>query len=242
MKISKTRKTVQITKNLEISIISAGPDYSLDESIWAINWFNVKSKRLYDFYNIITDSNIKKVRGRFFFKGRLKKWLLGEMKDEREMLLIVTYYKAYDFLEMIMNKTFQLKNIVRKLSTKDFTFGFTKRIDDGEPPKIKSIYEGKLIYMVHHFKNNHQLIDSKAIKEYAATKDIFTHFSGIKSALICSKKTGEQLKTAPFLMDGILIFGAFESSQFDEFIASDFYQDFISQNKSNYIGLFNREI
>ena len=59
--MNKTTKTAQATKNLEISIISAGPDYSLEDPIWAINWFDVKSKRLYDFYNILAFPHVKKL-------------------------------------------------------------------------------------------------------------------------------------------------------------------------------------
>ncbi len=240
--MNNTFKTAQVTKNLEISVISVGPSYSLEEPVWAINWFDVKSKKLYDFYNTIASSHVAKVGGKAFFKGSLAKRLLGEDADERAVLLIVTYNKPDDFLEMLMNKAFQLKSIVRELAVKEFTFGFTKRIDDGEPPKGSGKYEGKLFYMVHHFKNKHQPIDTKAIKEFAASRDIFTHFSGIKSALIGRKKSGEQLKTVPFLMDGILVFAAFEESQFHQFITTDYYKEFINQNQSNYIGIFNREL
>jgi uncharacterized protein (DUF1330 family) len=233
----------QITKEIEVSIINAGPNYNLEDVVWAINWFDVKNKGLYDFYNVIASPHVGKVGGRALFKGRLKKKLLGEQSDEREVLLIVSYPKPDNFLDLLMGKMFQLKSIVRELAVKDFTFGFMKRLDDGERPRgrIKK-YDGKLIYMVHHFKNNHQLIDTNTIKDLAAEQDIFTHFSGIKSALVGRRKGGGKLRTSPFLMDGMLIFGAFEASQFDDFIQSEYYQNFIEQNQSNYIALFNREI
>lgn len=239
--MSNTSKSVQVTKDLEVSIISAGPGYGLNDPVWAINWFDVKSKWLYDFYNLLVIRHVINVGGRPHFKGKLVKRLIGESEYEREVLLIVNYPQPTSFLNMLMNKKFQLKSIIREMAVKDFTFGFMKRVDDGEPPKVRGKYDGKLIYLVHHFKNNHKLIDTPSIKEFAASRDIFTHFSGVKSALVGRKKSKGKLKTAPFLMDSMLIFGAFEVSQFDDFISSSFYQDFISQNQNNYIGLFKRE-
>jgi len=232
----------QITKEIEVSIISAGPEYSLDEAIWAVNWFDVKNKGLYDFYNIIASSHVRQVGGSALFKGSLIKRISGDKNDERKVLLIVSYPKPDSFLEMLTSKMFQIKSLIRELAVEDFTFGFMKRLDDGEMSSGNfKKYEGNLIYMVHHFKSQNT-IDTSSIKELAAEQDIFTHFSGIKSALVGRKKKDGKLRTSPFLMDGMLIFGAFEENQFEGFIASEFYKTFISQNQSNYIALFKREV
>ena len=241
--MSSTFKSRQITKNIEVSIIGAGPSYSLEEEVWAINWFNVKSKALYDFYNTIASSHVGKVKGRAFFKGKFQKRILGDQSNERAVLLIVFYPNPNNFLDLVSDKIFQLKSIIRELAVKDFTFGFMKRLDDGEKPsgRLKK-YDGKLIYLVHHFKNNQQPIDTNEFKNLAADYDVFTHFSGVKSALVGSKKANGKLRTSPFLMDGLLIFGAFETAQFDSLLENEYYQNFIESNQTNYIALFIREI
>ena len=96
--------------------------------------------------------------------------------------------------------------------------------------------------MVHHFKTNNTEVDAIKIKEQAASHDIFTHFVGTKSHIVGQRKKNKRLKTAPFIMDGLIVLGAFEESQFQEFLNSPFYQKFISERSFNYLGLFAREL
>jgi len=234
--------SLQITKKLEIVFTSAGADYSLDDPQWAINWFDVKSKWLYDLYNKLAYPHVAKVGGKPFFKGRLIERLLGDLLDERKMLLIVNYGNAQSFLDMIGNREFQMKSLVREAAVKDFTFGFVRRTDVEESSIVKAAkYEGDKKYLVHHFKNDHQSVNIQAIKSEAESHGIRLHFSGIKSARLGGKKEGKELKNAPFLMDGILIFEADSETRFAEQINTEFYQKFIEQNDSNYLGLFDRE-
>lgn len=235
--------TQKISKDLNISIMSAGPKYSLVEPVWAINWFDVKSKWLYDLYNYMVISHVISISGYPFFKGRLIRRIEGFDIDERELLLIVHYPNPGAFLKMIKSKLFQLKSIIRISTVKDFTFGFMCRQDNGDMLQQKSSnYERNLIYMVHHFKSNNNEVDAIRFKEQAALFDVFTHFVGIKSHIIGQRKKSNQLKTAPFIMDGLIVLGAFEESQFQEFLNSPFYQNFINENKSNYLGIFSREL
>lgn len=235
--------TEPVSGGLNISVISTGPEYSLSDPIWAINWFDVKSKSLYDFYNSIAVSHVKSVKGIPFFKGHLIRRIEGQDVDERELLLIVYYPSPESFLTMIKSKVFQVKSLLRVWAVKDFTFGFMKRRDDGKMPKSSfSKYEGKLMFLVHHFKNGHIGFDALKLKDLAASYDVFTYFSGIKSHLIGRRRKNDKLKTAPFNMDGLLIFAAFEETQFEVLLNSLSYQEFIKDNQSNYIGLYSREI
>jgi hypothetical protein len=233
----------KISNDLNISIMITGPEYNLVDPVWAINWFNVKSKWLYDLYNYMARSHVISVSGYPFFKGRLIRRIEGFDIDERELLLIVNYPSPSAFLKMVKSKLFQLKSIIRISAVKDFTFGFMCRQDDGDTLQRKdSNYERNLIYMVHHFKNNNTEVDALKIKEKAASFDIFTHFIGAKSHIIGQIKNSNRLKTAPFIMDGLIVLGAFEESQFQGFLNSPFYQKFISEKSSNYLGLFAREL
>ncbi|MEQ6121021.1 hypothetical protein [Reichenbachiella sp. MALMAid0571] len=235
--------TEPVSGGLNISVISIGPEYSLSDPIWAINWFDVTSKTLYDFYNSIAVSHVTSVKGVPFFKGQLIRRIEGQDADERELLLIVYYPNPESFLTMIKSKIFQLKSILRVWAVKDFTFGFMKRRDDGEIPKLQfHKYDGGLVFLVHHFRNGHTGFDALKLKDIAASYDVFTYFAGIKSHLIGRRRKNDKLKTAPFFMDGLLILAAFEETQFEDMLNSLSYQEFIKENASNYIGLYRREI
>jgi hypothetical protein len=43
-------------------------------------------------------------------------------------------------------------------------------------------------------------------------------------------------------MDGLIVFGAFELTQFNELLSSYVYHEFIKENTFNYIGQFNLEL
>lgn len=235
--------TQDISKDVNISVMSAGPEFNLVDPVWAINWFNVKSKLLYDFYNYLVISHVISVGGRPLFKGRLIKRIIGPDSGERSLLLIVNYPSPGAFLKMIKSKFFQLKNLIRISSVKNFTFGFMRREDDGGFRQSKdSNYERNLVYMIHHFKNEYTELNALKIKEKAAEFDVFTHFVGIKSHIVGQKRKGKRLRTSPFIMDGLLVFSAFEESQFHSFLKSPFYQELIGEKRSNYLGLFTREL
>lgn len=235
--------TEPVSGNIDISVISAGPEYNLSDPIWAINWFDLKSKWLYDLYNILALHHVREVGAMPFFKAKLIKRIEGQDSDERELLLIVNYPSPESFLTMIKSRAFQTKSILRLMAVKEFTFGFMKRADNGQAPSVRpSRYEGKLIYMVHHFRNGHVRFDASKIKDMAASFDVFTHFAGMKSHLIGRRKKNDRLKTAPFFMDGLVILGAFEESQFEDLLHSLSYQEFIKGNASNYMALFSREM
>ena len=223
--------------------MSAGPEYNLVDPVWAINWLNVKSKWFYDLYNYMAISHVISVLGYPFFKGRLIRRIEGFDMDERELLLIVYYPSPGAFLKMVKSKIFQLKSTIRILAVKDFTFGFMCRQDNDDTLHRKdSHYEKKLLYMVHHFKTHNTEVDAIKIKEQAASYDIFTHFVGTKSHIVGQRRKNKRLKTPPFIMDGLIVLGAFEESQFQEFLNSPFYQKFISERSFNYLGLFAREL
>ena len=241
--MSQTSITEAVSSNMEISIISTSPEFNLEDPIWAINWFDLKSKWLYDFYNLLAFPHVNAVGARPFFKGRLIKKLEGELHHQREMLLIVNYPSPSGFLSMLKSTVFQLKSIVRVLSVKVFNFGFMRRLDDGEAPSQNpNKYLGKLVYLIHHMSGEIQQSALTDLKEYAVSYDIFTHFIGVKSHLIGRREPNDKLKTAPFHMDCLVVLGAFEEEQFHSLINSPFYQELLKSSKSNYLGLYSREL
>jgi hypothetical protein len=151
--MNQTSLSENISNDREISIISISPKYNLIDPIWAINWFNLKNKRLYDFYNYLALPHLLFINAKPLFKGRLIRRIEGNDSDEREMLLIVDYPSPGSFLKMVKSKVFQFKGILRILAVKDVTFGFMKRQDDdGKNEITPSKYESSLVYLVHQFQ------------------------------------------------------------------------------------------
>jgi len=232
----------KITKTITASIVAAHSEANLDEPLWAINWFDVKSKWLYDFYNLVARNHVLAVGGFPLFKASRIETLLGSKADERKVILIVKYPYANAFLDMISSKIFQIKSVLRKFAVRNFTIGFMHADDDHLKPKRKEENGSKkLLYLVHHFKGKIDDTILSDIKRSALDRDIFMQFSGKKQALIGMSENDGKISTIPFIMDHLLVFGAFEKSQIEDLVASDLYQHLINQNQSNYIGLFKRE-
>ena len=231
-----------ITKSITASIVATHSKSDLDGSLWAINWFDVKSKWLYDLYNLIAKNHVVAVGGVPLFKASRIETILGVKEDERKMILIVKYPRAKAFLEMVSSKMFQLKSMLRKYTVREFTIGFMYASDDNLKPKSKEERGSRnLVYLVHHFSGRIDDDILSGIRKLAIESDIFLQFAGRKEALVGMSENGGKLTTIPFIMDNLLIFGAFEKSQFDDMIALDLYQELINQNGSNYIGIFKRE-
>lgn len=232
--------TARLSSSLELSIIATGPGHNLEDPLWAINWFDLKRGWLYDLYNKLAVRHVLRVGGRPVLKAQLTKRIVGTEEDTRHMLLIVRYPSAGQFLKMVQSKIFQLKSILRVNAVRNFTFGFMTSLDE---PKVMASredgYKGKLIYLVHHFRRENGGVYEESLKNLATSLDVFTIFMGTKCALIGRKRNNGKLRTAPFLMDGLVVFAAFEESQCEALVDSSEYQDFANGNKSNFIGWFS---
>jgi uncharacterized protein (DUF1330 family) len=230
-------KSVNVTKNTTISIDPFHADSNLEQPLWAINWFNLKSRRLYDFYNLLVKNHVKKVGGQLLLKGVVLERWEGKKEFDREMLLIVNYPSADAFLKMISNKFFLLKSIIRIRSVKDFVFGFVdkqKMVSD-IPAQVHEKSGVKDYYVVHFYQKE---------KKNATLKDeivegVNLFFHGCKAAELVRTEKGKSQR-APFFIDGLLIWRSESTEKLKEFINSKLYQDFKKQHISDNIYLFDR--
>ena len=229
----------KISNHTEVSIMSVGPEFDLNKTIWAINWFDLKYGWLYDFYNKLALPHVKKVGGIPLLKASLIEKLEGSPEDKRQMLLIVSYPNAPGFIEMLQSKVFQLKSILRISAVDKFTFGFMQRFDKAD--KTNDVhYKGHLKYLVHHYKGEITKEQQSKLPSLAREYDVFTKFIGIKSALIGTKKGNDKLRTAPFMMDGMMVFAAFERRQFDQLLQDPRYRKVVEGTKSNFLGIYKK--
>jgi uncharacterized protein (DUF1330 family) len=230
-------KSVNVTKNTTISIDPFHADSNLEQPLWAINWFNLKSRRLYDFYNLLVKNHVKKVGGRLLLKGVILERWEGKEEFDREMLLIVSYPSADAFLKMISNKFFLLKSIVRIRSVKDFVFGFVDKQKKTSviPAQVEEKSGEKDYYLVHFYQNE----KGNAVLAGEMVEGVNLFFRGCKAAELVRTEKGKS-QQAPFFIDGILIWRSENKENLKELVNSNLYQDFKKQHTSDNIYLFDR--
>ncbi|MGK5094824.1 hypothetical protein WDW89_22790 [Deltaproteobacteria bacterium TL4] len=233
-----------ISKYLKVAVQGITNDVDLNTPLWAINWFDLRSKRSYDFYNILAQPFLLKVKGRAHFKGHLLKKLEGYTHYDREMLLIVYYPGADSFLTMVTKKAFQALSLFRLLGVRHFVFGFTERMDAGPlPPEMPRKYKGKSIYLVHHFQ-----VETTALPHFHENLPTLTekygtvlHFAGSTKGRLGTIKGKSEVKTVPFFMDGIFVIKAPDQAAVAKLLEDPVYQNFRNQAKTNSLYLFGRE-
>ncbi len=226
----------QLTKSISIEIVPVDGRSKMNERVWAINWFDFKHKWLYNLYNRLASKYVVQVGGQLLFKGYHKKTLVGSSKLARQTLLIVTYPKIDDFLNMLMIKAFQMVSLLRVKAVKDFVFGFTERMDSYEYTSTPKYGNEK--YLVFHFQGG---VEGSAIIELAAQNGIKIYFYGKKLAEVQREEAGKDPVKAPFFMDGIMVFEALSENKLEEFATSKNFNVLIRNNSTNYAAIFARD-
>lgn len=226
----------QLTKSISVEIIPANGALELTERIWAINWFDYKSKWLYTLYNRLAAKFVIKMGGQLLLKGHNQKTILGEESYARQTLLIVTYPTIANFLDMLLIKAFQLVGLLRVKAVKNFVFGFTKRLDAYEATATPKINPNNQ-YLVFHYQGT---INQLSLNSLAQDSGLKTYFSGEKIAQIKRFETGKKPVLAPFFMDGIMVFEGQTEDTFKSFVDSADFTKMIESNSSNYAAIFTR--
>lgn len=210
-----------------------------DEPVYAINWFDTKTSWTYDFYNVLAVRSVRAVGGAPFFKGRLQKVLLGKEEHRRDVLLVVRYPALRNFKTMLENKYFLLVSILRMAAVKDFTFGFTKRRDEGaglSPMDVGG--EDSAVYGVHHFNGNAGIADE--IIASCVDSNVEPFYAGKINAHISTGKVDAARERTPCLMDAIVILKAADVEALESHVQSERYQEFIGATQSSFFGVYDR--
>lgn len=234
--------TKTISSGIQASVISATADANLNNTLWAVNWFDLRRSWMYALYNKLAYSHVKKNGGLPVFKGSLTQSILDNERLRRDMLLIVSYPQAASFLQMISYKVFQIKGWLRSSAVRHFQFGFMHRLYPSRNDEaVAGAYKGNLKYLVHVCEGA-DIKDFSPLVALAETFDIYPHFIGSKSAIFGLQKKQSGLKTLDFMLSHTLVFSGFDRDTLEDFVATDFYQDFFSGSKQNYTGLYHRII
>ncbi len=234
------RQIAVLNKKTSVAITAESDQIDLESPIWAINWFNLKRKKLYTLYNVMVFPHLKKVGGRAHFKGYVKEKLEGTETFDRQMLLIVKYPTASAFLKMITNKLFLLKSMLRLKSVSRFIFGFTKRIGEHPtPPEKPARYVGKNHYLAHLFQGKNIGEDEiRLLTPLLSQYNLVNYFSGIKAASLSRIDQGGKEQVQPFFVDGLFLLEAPEKASFEMFLKDPIYlafKDKCTENNLYYV-------
>lgn len=210
---------------------------SFDQPVYAINWFDTKTRWVYDFYNVLAVRSVRAVGGAPFFKGRLEKILHGAEEHRRDVLLVVRYPSLRNFKTMLESPFFLVVSVLRLMAVRDFTFGFTRRRDKG--PDL-SPGDLKVAYAVHHFKGAGDFVEKIGALCRAENAEPF--YAGTIGAFITTGDIVSTGEPVPCLMDAIVIWKSGNQNDLEKFIGSDSYQSFLNQTDSSFIGIYDRVI
>jgi len=179
---TETSFSRQINKKTKIIIFPVKGGINASTPLYAVNWFNLKYKWLYNFYNKLAAPQVLKVGGKVHFKGFLTRKIKGKDEDGRDALLIVNYTGPNRFLDMISETYFQVISILRITAVKQFNFAFTQRVDTGST--IGDITKEKY-YLVHHYRNTeNSSIDLSKLNSILSDTNISLFYAGEKAASI----------------------------------------------------------
>jgi len=226
-----------LTKTISVEIIPVGEGDVSSDRIWAINWFNYKKKWLYGLYNRLAAPHVIRVGGQLLFKGHIQQTVFGAAELARETLLIVTYPKIDNFLEMLTVKAFQIVGLLRVKAVKEFVFGFTKRVDMNAAAPMQK-YNGTDAYLVYHYQSK---ADKEKLNELARNENVKIFFHGEKMAQLKRIESGKEDVLAPFFMDGIIVFEADNDEAIANFAASEGFMQHKMLNKAGFAAIFTRE-
>ena len=229
----------EIKKGLKIAVMPTEDPSHLDQPVWAINWFDLNRKWLYNLYIMMAARLVKRVGGRLLYKGHLIETISGDPKLVRHMLLIVSYPDINHFLDLIMIRSFQLISILRLGAVKDFIFGFTRKIAGIKISKAHYTFNKTDVYLIHHFIEGAGS-DINAIQVMVDLHNVELIFSGAKTGIVY-KQTADKNTATPFFMDGINLIKASERADLNDFLEDPGFKELLSQNSSNYLGIFQRD-
>ncbi|MEM7550962.1 MAG: hypothetical protein AAF363_14860 [Bacteroidota bacterium] len=225
-------KSIKIIGDSKVVVSPANESTELDRPLYAINWFNLKRLWMYNLYNLLVASHLKKVNGKALYKGiGIKRILEEDPELDRRMLLVVYYPSADAFLKLVSNRLFLLKSVFRINSVKDFCIAFSKRFDKGEKPKTSGLYKGDCFYMAHVF---HKGSVDTAIELPSLSDGITCLFHGEKTADIGRQKGNEDVQNAPFPIEGVVVWESKSKDALLSFSESPEYSEFKNRlGKSN---------
>lgn len=236
-KHQNTTIDVPLTSKFKAGIVHREQLLTNNETTYAINWFNTKTRWLYDLYNFLAGGSVRKIGGVPFFKARLREKLIGDDTGRRDVLLIVQYPALMSFKNMLQSRVFQLVSILRSLAVADFTFGFSKRRDSGGRP-VKFEKSALSHYAVIHFSGSVDF--AQLLKLGDSDAELQVIFASEIAGGLATGKVGGELKDVPCIMHGIAVLQSVDQDGFTRAIESAQFETIKTQADQLFFGIYDR--
>ena len=232
----------RITRTTRVVLEGVSPETRLDGPLVAINWFNTRSRGLYDLYNVAAAGLVRRVGAGVLFKGSLVETLAGSAGDERQVLLIVRYPSGERFLELLAGKLFQAISVLRILAVREFSFALNERVDglpSPEPDRLR--FEPGRAWAIHHFASKTDVRQDLArLEALADSLGVSLRFASRKLAEVGIHPDGGARQALPSLTQNVVLFEADTPDQLREALLSAPYQEFTLTKGRSYLGLLDR--
>lgn len=232
----------EISSRSSIQIKTLDKIKDLKTETYAINWFDTRVKWLYTFYNMLAARSVFRIGGKVFFKAEVIKKLCGDKEDARELLLIVNYPSAIKFMELVKDRYFQFVSIFRMAAVKDFSFGFSQRLDNKEALQSRrTIVDKSKTYAMHAYRSHKTMSHvMPRIQGIAEANNIRLYFAGQISSLLYTQNKNDAAVQIPCLMTGLLLFEGDNNDELEKLFTHPFYLSEINKLNTSYIALLKR--
>ena len=226
--------TTNLTGSMQAVVVGVGDTRSLEDPLFAVNWFDTKSAWLYFIYNVFAARSVKAVGGEVVIKGKVTSVLYGDTQDRRDMLLIVRYPSGSRFLQMLRSWYFQVVSLMRTTAVSRFTFGFTQPTvtETAKPDASKA-----LSYVICHFRGADI---SAGLTELASQYDVVSVYGGTLVARLATRKVGHDKVVMPCLMDGAVILQADNSSALNNIVSDPGFAAIVGKSEGLFVATFDR--
>lgn len=141
-----------VGRGRSIAVAATGPEADLHDTLYAVNWLDLRRPWLYKVYGLLTFPLARRAGARVLFKGDRIEVLSGN-DPVGETLLMVSYPNAEGFLDLATRPSFAVLSLLRRAALSRFRFAFFARWDDGpEPPANPRRHRGSDAYLVQGFE------------------------------------------------------------------------------------------
>ncbi len=232
----------QINRSTTIALSPLDADDTVSGPYFAINWFDTRAAWLYDLYNLLAVSAVRKAGGKPLFKGTRSRTLVRSRADDRDRLLIVRYPSGEAFLDLLQNRTFQLTSVLRILAVENFSFLLHARSDTSDASALSttSSFANKH-YALHHFRSSRSFAEELERAKAITTKhDVGTFFASEAAVLVSAIGKHGRSRDLPFLTHKLFLFEAHSEEALERAFGSSAYESFLSELDTSYIAFIER--
>ncbi len=231
-----------VTRGMKVTLEPVGQPDRLDKPLFAINWFDTRSRLIYDLYNALASRSLFKVGGKVLFKGRVIETLSGRALDARQILLIVNYPSGERFLDLLSGTFFQIVSALRILAVRRFSFGLNERIDG--PQLLGSAttpFARGPAWAIHHYASDQDIRENlEALREFASSSGLELWFVSQKIGTVTSETGAGSRQPMDSVTDKVVLFKAATAQQLRDGLLSPRGQQLVNTQPNSYVGLLDR--